>query len=182
MEAEQVVVCCGHQARALKQFAAFPLQAVRGQISELPATFGSEKLRTVVCAEGYCTPAVAGLHVAGATTTFDDETLDVREADHMQNLAQLAEHMPALHQAFGIVDASQMSGRAGVRCSAPGAMPLVGEIEPGLFCSLAHGTRGLLTAGLAGEVLAAQICRQLPPLPASILAALDPLPRARHQG
>jgi tRNA 5-methylaminomethyl-2-thiouridine biosynthesis bifunctional protein len=61
-------------------------------------------------------------------------------------------------------------------------MPLVGKLQQGLYCSLAHGTRGLLTAGIAGEVLAAQICGELPPLPKSILDALDPLLRVRHQG
>jgi tRNA 5-methylaminomethyl-2-thiouridine biosynthesis bifunctional protein len=61
-------------------------------------------------------------------------------------------------------------------------MPLVGMVQQGLYCSLAHGTRGLLSAGLAGEALAAQICGQLPPLPAYILAALDPLPRIRNKG
>jgi tRNA 5-methylaminomethyl-2-thiouridine biosynthesis bifunctional protein len=72
---------------------------------------------------------------------------------------------------------SGLTGRASIRCSAPGSMPLVGKVKDGLYCSLAHGTRGLLTAGIAGEVLAAQICRQLPSLPASILAVLDPLRR-----
>jgi len=55
-------------------------------------------------------------------------------------------------------------------------------VEQGLYCSLAHGTRGLLTAGISAEILAAQICGQLPPLPTSILAALAPLPRVRHKG
>jgi tRNA 5-methylaminomethyl-2-thiouridine biosynthesis bifunctional protein len=61
-------------------------------------------------------------------------------------------------------------------------MPLVGNVEEGLYCSLAHGTRGLLTAGLAAEVLATQICGHLPPLPAIILEALAPLPRTRKKG
>jgi tRNA 5-methylaminomethyl-2-thiouridine biosynthesis bifunctional protein len=61
-------------------------------------------------------------------------------------------------------------------------MPLVGEVQQGLYCSLAHGTRGLLSAGIAGEVLAAQICGQLPPLPAYIIAALAPLPRVKIIG
>jgi tRNA 5-methylaminomethyl-2-thiouridine biosynthesis bifunctional protein len=64
----------------------------------------------------------------------------------------------------------------------PGATPLVGEVEPGLYCSLAHGTRGLLTAGIAGEVIAAAMCGQLPPLPQSLLDALAPLPRVRNKG
>jgi tRNA 5-methylaminomethyl-2-thiouridine biosynthesis bifunctional protein len=180
IEAGQVVVCCAHQARRLAQFAAFPLQPVRGQISELAATEESGKLKAVLCAEGYCAPAVEGRHVAGATTGFDDDAVDIREADHADNLAKIAVHMPALHQALG--GALPLAGRAGVRCSVPGATPLAGKVAPGLYCSLAHGTRGLLTAGLAAEVIAAKMCGQLPPLPQELLTALAPLPRYRLQG
>jgi tRNA 5-methylaminomethyl-2-thiouridine biosynthesis bifunctional protein len=174
IHADQVVVCCGHQARTLSQFSGFPLQAVRGQISELPATAASEAMRAVVCAEGYCAPAEAGMHVAGATTTFDDETIDMRDADHEANILKLAAHMPGLNLALGRMDAAKLTGRAGVRCSVPGATPLVGEVEPGLYCSLAHGTRGMLTAGIAGEVIAAAMCGQLAPLPQTLLDALSP--------
>ena len=220
IEAEQVVVCSGHQAKNLTQFATFPLQPVRGQISILPATAASESMHAVLCAEGYCAPAVAGQHVAGATSTFDDAATDLREADHADNLAKIAAHMPELHQALnqflppcrgkvslacpelgeGGVELQEsniststpalplqegeslLAGRVGVRCSVPGATPLVGEVEPGLYCSLAHGTRGLLTAGIAGEVIAAAMCGQLPPLPQTLLDALAPLPRARNKG
>jgi tRNA 5-methylaminomethyl-2-thiouridine biosynthesis bifunctional protein len=141
--------------------------------------------------------------VVGATTTFNDESTDLRELDHADNLAKLAMHVPALHRALSISQLSEnnsigsepvqgasgatmristLEGRAGVRCSVPGATPLVGEVEPGLYCSLAHGTRGLLTAGVAGEVLAAAMCGHLAPLPQVLLDALMPLPRIRHQG
>ena len=173
-EAEQAVVCGSYQARMLQQFADFPLQPVRGQISELPVTAESERLQAVVCGEGYCAPAVNGKHVAGATTGFDDDAVDLRAADHEANLAQIGQNMPALREALGAVDVVQLTGRAGVRCSVPGAIPLVGEVEPGLYCSLAHGTRGLLTAGLAGEVIAAGMCGQMPPLPQDVLHALSP--------
>jgi tRNA 5-methylaminomethyl-2-thiouridine biosynthesis bifunctional protein len=182
IEAEQVVVCCGHEAKRLSQFAAFMLQPVRGQISVLPATPASAKLKAVLCAERYCAPAVARAHVVGATTTFDDAALDLRAADHADNIAKIAAHMPALYQALGKIDTAHLAGRAGVRCSTPGATPLVGEVEPGLYCSLAHGTRGLLTAGIAGEVIAAAMCRSLPPLPQTLLEALAPLPRIRNAG
>ncbi|MFZ2163560.1 MAG: bifunctional tRNA (5-methylaminomethyl-2-thiouridine)(34)-methyltransferase MnmD/FAD-dependent 5-carboxymethylaminomethyl-2-thiouridine(34) oxidoreductase MnmC [Sideroxyarcus sp.] len=187
IEAERVVVCNGHQAKNLSQFAAFPLQPVRGQISILPATAASETLHAVLCAEGYCAPAVAGQHVAGATTTFDDAATDLREADHCDNLAKIAAHMPTLYEALSQSlpqqgGGSELAGRAGVRCSVPGTTPLVGEVEPGLYCSLAHGTRGLLTAGIAGEVIAATMCGQLPPLPQLLLEALAPLPRVRNKG
>jgi tRNA 5-methylaminomethyl-2-thiouridine biosynthesis bifunctional protein len=174
VDAEIAVVCCAHSALALEPFARFPLTPVRGQVSLLPATDASRALRTVVCGDGYCAPAVGGVHVTGATHAFDDEALDVRAADHADNLAKLAAFAPSLREALGEIDAGRLDGRASVRCSAPGATPQVGEVQTGLYCSLAHGTRGLLTAGLAAEVIAAHACGQLPPLPAAILAVLSP--------
>ena len=181
-DAEVVVVCCAHLAKKLAPFAYFPLTAVRGQISVIPQTTDSNELQSVVCGDGYCAPAVDGVHVTGATHSFEDESTEVRVTDHTENLANLAEYAPILFQTLGGMDAVKLTGRASVRCSAPGAMPLVGEVQPGLYCSLAHGTRGLLTAGLAAEVLAAQLCGQLPPLPASFITALAPLPRVRNKG
>jgi tRNA 5-methylaminomethyl-2-thiouridine biosynthesis bifunctional protein len=176
-EAETVLVCCAHSAKKLAPFARFPLIPVRGQITEVLETASSKALRAVVCGDGYCAPSVGGVHVTGATHAFEDESTEVREADHVENLAKLAEYAPALRQALGARDVAQLAGRASIRCSAPGSMPLVGKVQQGLYCSLAHGTRGLLTAGIAGDVLAAQICGQETPLSESILAALDPLRR-----
>ncbi|MCK9200778.1 MAG: bifunctional tRNA (5-methylaminomethyl-2-thiouridine)(34)-methyltransferase MnmD/FAD-dependent 5-carboxymethylaminomethyl-2-thiouridine(34) oxidoreductase MnmC [Gallionella sp.] len=177
VEAEVAVVCCAHSALALEPFAQFPLTPVRGQVSLLPATDASSKLQTVVCGDGYCAPAAGGVHVIGATHAFGDESRDVRSADHEDNLAKLASFAPSLREALGEPDIERLDGRASVRCSAPGATPLVGDVQRGLYCSLAHGTRGLLTAGLAAETIAAQACGQLPPLPAAVLSALSP--RAR---
>lgn len=181
-DADVVVVCCAHSAKKLAQFEHFPLIAVRGQITLVSETEASQTLQSVVCGDGYCAPAMAGAHVMGATHAIDDESTDIRSADHADNLTSLGEYAPALHQALGKVNLDELQGRASVRCSAPGSTPLVGEVEQGLYCSLAHGTRGLLTAGISAEVLAAQICGQLPPLPTSILAALAPLPRIRLKG
>ena len=181
-EAEVVLVCCAHAAKKLAQFAHFPLTAVRGQITIVPESPSSKALRTVVCGDGYCAPAVNGVHVTGATHAFEDESTDIRAADHAENLANLAAYAPRLYAALGEVKHENLTGRASIRCSAPGAMPLVGEVEPGLYCSLGHGTRGLLSAGVTGELLVAQICDQLPPLPAFIMDALAPLPRVRNKG
>ena len=182
VEADVLVVCCAHTANKFAQFARFPLIPVRGQITLVPESEASQALQSVVCGDGYCAPAVDGVHVMGATHAFDDESTEIRSADHADNLTSLSEYAPALHQALGEVSLDELQGRASVRCSAPGSTPLVGEVEQGLYCSLAHGTRGLLTAGISAEVLAAQICGQLPPLPASILEVLAPLPRVRHKG
>ncbi|BBI98572.1 tRNA 5-methylaminomethyl-2-thiouridine biosynthesis bifunctional protein MnmC [Ferrigenium kumadai] len=177
VEAAAVVVCCAHSALALDQFAHFPLTPVRGQVSLLPKTASSSSLHAVVCGDGYCAPAVEGVHVTGATHAFNDESLELRAADHTDNLVKLESFAPALREALGEVDVGSLGGRASVRCSAPGAMPLVGEVQRGLYCSLAHGTRGLLTGGLAGEAIAAMACGQLSPLPMAVESALAPLPR-----
>jgi tRNA 5-methylaminomethyl-2-thiouridine biosynthesis bifunctional protein len=181
-EADVVLVCCAHSAKRLAQFEHFPLTPVRGQVTLASESETSQSLQSVVCGDGYCAPAVNGVHVIGATHAFDDESTEIRSADHADNLASLSEYAPALHQALGAVSLEELQGRASVRCSAPGSTPFVGEVEQGLYCSLAHGTRGLLTAGISAEVLAAQICGQLPPLPTSISDVLAPLPRVRHKG
>lgn len=182
MDADCVVVCSGHQARKLPQFARFPLTPVRGQISMIPATSGSLALTAVICAEGYCAPARDGFHVAGATHTFGDESTDTRSTDHAVNLARMNQHMPALRKALGEFDLEQLGGRASIRCSAPGAMPLVGRVQSGLYCSLAHGTRGLITAGISGELIASQLCGTLPPLPMTVVAELSPEARVTSSG
>ncbi|BBE51397.1 tRNA 5-methylaminomethyl-2-thiouridine biosynthesis bifunctional protein MnmC [Ferriphaselus amnicola] len=181
INADIVVVCCGHQAKQLAQFEHFPLTPVRGQISALPGTQESIVLNSVVCADGYSSPAECGVHIAGATHSFDDEGTDVRSTDHAVNLARLEQHIPSLRSALGDLDLDQLDGRASIRCSAPGAVPLVGKVEQGLYCSLAHGTRGLLTAGISGELIAALACDTLPPLPMTIVVELSPEARLQRK-
>jgi len=50
----------------------------------------------------------------------------------------------------------------------------VGEAAPGLLVTTAHGSRGLITAPLAGEVLAALLEDEPAPLPADLMQALRP--------
>ncbi len=178
-EADVLVVCCAHTANKFEQFAHFKLTPVRGQISVVARTPASQALRAVVCGDGYCAPSVSDEHVLGATHTFDDESTEVRSADHAENLAHLNAYAPILHQALGERANEDWQGRASVRCSAPGSMPLVGRVDEGLYCSLGHGTRGLLTAGISAEVLLAELCGFPAPLPQNILHELAPLHRAR---
>ena len=90
----------------------------------------------------------------GATHSFNDEAVDLRIADHAANLSRLREISPALAKSMNIdsLDIRQLGGRASVRASLPGALPLVGKLLPGLYTSLGHGTRGLITAGLSGRI------------------------------
>ncbi|CAG9933425.1 protein of unknown function [Candidatus Nitrotoga arctica] len=109
----------------------------------------------------------------GAMHGFNDEAVDVRASDHAENLSMLVGISPALAKSMNIdsLNVEQLNGRASVRASVPGAMPLVGELLPG------HGTRGLITAGHSGELIAAMACggQLLPlPLPLGVVNALAP--------
>lgn len=174
LEAAHVVVANGHAARRFAPLAHLPLKPVRGQITELAATPESRRQRAVLCGEVYLAPARGDRHVLGASTRFDDCGLDVRVPEHEENLARLGRGFPEVYRALGGPAATIVGGRAAVRCSAPGAMPLIGEVAAGLFVSLAHGTRGLLTTGLAAECLAAAVTATLPPVPLSLVSAASP--------
>jgi tRNA 5-methylaminomethyl-2-thiouridine biosynthesis bifunctional protein len=177
--AQIVVVCTSYQVKTFTPLASLPLTPVRGQITALPVTQRSKNLRTIVSARAYLSPAVAGLHVAGATHGFNDVSTELRASDHRENLSRLSEISPALVEAWDSdsPNLAQLGGRASVRASVPGAIPLVGEFLPGLYTSLGHGTRGLLTAGLSGELIAADACRQLLPLPEALSRTLNPAAR-----
>ncbi|MBN9131784.1 MAG: bifunctional tRNA (5-methylaminomethyl-2-thiouridine)(34)-methyltransferase MnmD/FAD-dependent 5-carboxymethylaminomethyl-2-thiouridine(34) oxidoreductase MnmC [Nitrosospira multiformis] len=182
LEAEIVVVCTGYQVKSLPALANLPLTPVRGQLTLIPATPASRNLRTIVCGSGYLAPVVAGRHVAGATHRFNDTSINLNVPEHAENLSRLREISPVLQRLSDdvIQDArqlEQLEGRASIRGSAPGAMPLVGKLLPGLYTSLGHGTRGLITAGLSAESVAATACAQLLPLPLSVVNALSPARR-----
>ena len=174
--------CTVPNAASVRPAATLPGSPVRGQITLAPSPRASENLKTIVCTSGYLAPSTAGFHLIGATHRFNDEETEVRIAEHLENLSRLTEMSPGLAEAAAIVSqgAGQLEGRASIRASVPGAMPLVGELSPQLYTSLGHGTRGLITAGLSGEVIAAAACGQLPPLPLQVLAALAPAARIQQ--
>lgn len=202
-QAPVVVIAAGAESARFAQTRHLPLRAIRGQITLLPATPGSDALRTVLCGEGYVAPARGGFHSLGATHKFRDRATDVRAAEHSENLARLERLAPALHRAVGAarLDAEALSGLAGLRCSSPDYLPLVGPIVDasefvrtyaalardatlqlvspapwldGLYANTAHGSRGLITAPLAGELLAAYLDGEPLPLPGPVATALHP--------
>lgn len=170
------VIAAGAASARFAQLEHLPLRINRGQLTLLPATTQSARLSTVLCGERYAAPARKGVHSVGAT--FAREADDaVRPADHAENLAMLERLAPALFAALGApaADSANLGGRAALRCTSPDYLPLVGALEPhGLLVSAAHGSRGLITAPLAGEALAAWLEDEPAPLPAGLMQALLP--------
>lgn len=198
-EAPALVLAAANDCRRFAQSAHLPLLPVRGQTTLLPATAASRRLRAVVCADGYISPACAGVHCLGASFHPHDHDTRLRAADHAGNLAMLRQLSPALHLALGADarDCASLAGRAALRCASPDYLPLAGPLLDaaslagrhtpggrlgadhlpwldGLYLNTGHGSKGLLTAPLAGEIVAAMLSGEPLPVDAGLLRALDP--------
>ncbi|TQV67771.1 bifunctional tRNA (5-methylaminomethyl-2-thiouridine)(34)-methyltransferase MnmD/FAD-dependent 5-carboxymethylaminomethyl-2-thiouridine(34) oxidoreductase MnmC [Exilibacterium tricleocarpae] len=195
------VIASAHHGRQFDQTRYLPLRAIRGQVSYLPATAGTETLATVLCGKGYIAPAAGGQHCLGATFDLREATADLRPADHRRNLDNFAAVAPALHAAGMAREPHTLAGRVGFRCATPDYLPVVGPVPrladfldlyaplrrnaradiaapgrywPGLYVNLGHGSRGLCYTPISAELLAGLITAQPAPLPRPVRQALHP--------
>ncbi|REC95544.1 bifunctional tRNA (5-methylaminomethyl-2-thiouridine)(34)-methyltransferase MnmD/FAD-dependent 5-carboxymethylaminomethyl-2-thiouridine(34) oxidoreductase MnmC [Kushneria indalinina] len=201
LSADHVVLACADGASRLSASGFLPLQAVRGQVSHysLDETAQSLSPRCVVCAGGYAPPAWAGVQSLGASFSPNDRDLTLRDEDDAFNLSELERTLPELARA--LQDAPTLPSRSGLRCASPdkspyaGGLPQVaqwqevyanlgfdatrvpdvpGRYQSGLWVTLAHGSRGLVSAPLVAELLASRICEEPLPLPDSLVDHLNP--------
>ncbi len=149
---------------------ALAIDSARGQLSLLPERAG-HALQTVMCRDGYITPAVNGMHTIGATMQKNDPCAEARLTDDAENFQRVQRLLPGF-----ATDLTQLrSGRVSWRAVTQDRLPLVGRIDAGLYASLAHGARGMSCAPLCGEWLAALMLGEALPLPAPWQALFDPL-------
>ncbi len=198
-----VVLAGAADVRDFPACAGLPLKRIRGQITRLPATVASRELRTVVCAEGYVAPPRGDEHTLGASFDFHSDDLTPTVAEHQGNLAMLDEISTDLAErlAVGTLDIEQLEGRAAFRCTSPDYLPIVGPLADveafnqayamlakdarqvpevacpwleGLYVNSGHGSRGLVTAPLSGELIAAWASGEPLPLPRAVAEACHP--------
>lgn len=175
-EAPIVIVANAHRARTLVPNQALPLSAVRGQVSDLPA-HPSRALRVAVSGNGYLAPTPDGGHVVGASFVHDDEGVDLRAADHQDNLARAESMLPGFTQGL---EANTLTGWAGIRATVSDRLPVFGEsTAPGLWFATGLGSRGLLWAPLGAELIASALEGEPSPLPRTLANALSPRRFAR---
>ena len=194
--APNLVVAAGHQLPALLPFAELPLYPVRGQVSHVPTTAGLSQLKTVLCYDGYLTPAHNGAHCIGASYGRNQTDLAYRTDEQEQNRARLQACVPQQRWPAE-VDVSGAQARVGVRCASRDHLPVAGPVarlaaladhdvnapadqqsalplHAGLYVLGALGSRGLCSAPLCGELVGSEICGEPLPLAADLLEALHP--------
>ncbi|MEB0042384.1 MULTISPECIES: bifunctional tRNA (5-methylaminomethyl-2-thiouridine)(34)-methyltransferase MnmD/FAD-dependent 5-carboxymethylaminomethyl-2-thiouridine(34) oxidoreductase MnmC [unclassified Pseudomonas] len=204
LEQAPVVVLAGAaEVKRFPASAELPLKRIRGQITRLTETPASAALSTVVCAEGYIAPGRSGEHTLGASFNFKSNDLTPTTADHLDNLQLLQEISVDLVKRLGAdtLAPEDLLGFAGFRCTSPDYLPIVGPLADkdafveayavlgkdarqvpdtqspwldGLYVNSGHGSRGLITAPLSGELLAAWLDNEPLPLPRSVAEACHP--------
>ncbi|WP_439865707.1 bifunctional tRNA (5-methylaminomethyl-2-thiouridine)(34)-methyltransferase MnmD/FAD-dependent 5-carboxymethylaminomethyl-2-thiouridine(34) oxidoreductase MnmC [Pseudomonas syringae] len=204
IDSASVVVLAGAaDIKQFSQSAELPLKRIRGQITRLPQTQASTALRSVVCAEGYVAPARLGEHTLGASFDFNSTDLTPNLADHLDNLGLLREISADLTARLEAADLphEQLQGRTAFRCTSPDYLPIVGPLADrdgfvqtyaalskdarqvpdiacpwleGLYVNSGHGSRGLITAPLCAELIAAWLDNEPLPLPRSVAEACHP--------
>ena len=195
-----VVLATGHNINQLVQTEALPVYAVGGQVSHIPTSEHLTNLRQVLCYDGYLTPKNPNnqQHCIGASYHRGQRDMVFNEEDQRHNRQRLIDCFPQ-QDWVQEVDVSANEARCGVRCATRDHLPMVGNVpdyaatlteyatlneDPqaaasapyyqNLFMLGGLGSRGLCTAPLTAEVLAAQMSDEPLPLDAQTLAALNP--------
>jgi len=197
----RVILACALGLRELLKENRLPAQAVRGQLSHASLQDGDRghELRIALCGDGYVAPPQNGQLNFGASFVPNDESLELRQAEHEENLRRLNRQVPGLLTRRTV--AAPGEGRASLRCATPDRLPLVGPVpdhalmanrfallgknadaslaQPGayldgLYVSAGYGSRGLAYAPLATELLCWHMLGGPPPVSRALRRALHP--------
>ena len=144
------------------------MRLVRGQLTLVPAIAGLEH---VLLRGGMVLPGIDGQSLVGASFDIDDPDPELRADSHAGNLERLERILPG---AARDLDPGKLAGRVAFRAVVRDRLPLIGPLGKGLYGAFAYGSRGLLWAGLAGEILASQLDGGPLPVERKLAAAVDP--------
>lgn len=150
---DQVIIAAGY---ASTSFANIPLNPVKGQVLELEWPEELPPLPFGVNSRAYLLMNSPTTCLAGATFEhhFDSIEPDLEEAQkHI--LPKASALIPAL------ATAKILHIRAGVRASTPDHLPLIGQVEEGLWVITGMGSKGLLYHAFYAEQLVSLLCKSI---------------------
>jgi tRNA 5-methylaminomethyl-2-thiouridine biosynthesis bifunctional protein len=186
-----LVMASGTEAPNFSPFRWLPQRIGRGQVTHLAESV-TPPLQQVVCKQGYVTPAVDGLRIAGASLVVGDSSISLRLDEQLDNLHKLEKILPGFLDNYPESARNTLTGKVGFRPISPDRLPIVGAVplvtdklpdnlrlpqlqrQPSLYCLQGFGARGLVWATLMAELLAAQIEGEPLPLESDLVQSLDP--------
>ena len=192
-EADIVVICNANNVKQFLQCNSVKITAVRGQINFFTENNFSHNIKTIICSDHSLSPAVAGLHTIGTSYAPNDTNPLVSDADTRKNLNALRKISPELYQN---IDLNSVRGRVAWRSATLDYMPLAGQLleyaklraKPpryntnpadlpwlnGLYVNAGHGSKGMITAPLCGELIACLATNNALPMDAKLTSSLNP--------
>lgn len=196
IQVANVVICSGYQAKHLLPLQWLPTKPIRGQITQFQSQ-GTEQISTVICREGYITPADSTKsQCVGATYHLHDDQPICQLEDDIENM-QLLDEMLSLDT----LNTSVIGQRAGIRASTPDYLPISGPVpiyeqwlkdfsmlrkdrkwpyqqsgqcHSGLWLNVGFGSRGFCYAPLCAQHIAAQMNNEPSPIDTTMARALHP--------
>ncbi len=82
-----VVIANGHKLNCFSQTEELPTYSVRGQVSQIPTSPHLQRLKAILCYDGYLTPVDTAkqFHCLGASHIRNCETRDFSEQEQREN-------------------------------------------------------------------------------------------------
>lgn len=173
LEADIVVLANANDIVQFELCSAIPITPVRGQINFFPSNSISKELKTILCTDHYLSPNVDGFHSIGTSYAPNDMNPLLSAIDTNNNLRAISAISSRLYEA---IDIDNVTGRVAWRSATRDYIPLAGQLinnhqlskEPpryndnpsdlpwlkGLYLNAGHGSKGLITAPLCGELIA----------------------------
>ena len=192
-EADNVVIC---NANDIKQFGfcqSAHITSVRGQINFFAENVASQSLKTIVCSDHFLSPSVDGMHSFGTSYAPNNLNPEISAQDTQYNVAALKRISPVIADH---IQADNLAARVAWRSQTLDYMPLAGQLLdeemlrknpprynanpahlpwlPGLYVNAGHGSKGMMTAPLCGELIASLICQTALPISEAIASRLNP--------
>lgn len=197
-QVQHLILCPGADGLTMDILNDLPLSQVRGQVTQMKTNDDIGPLKAVLCHKGYLTPKHKGQHCIGATFEKDTDDVIDRAEDDIYNLDMLNRCLGNIGQ----WQPKDISGaKARLRCCTPDHIPMVGNlpnidahkelyqhlssdknwfiadeapVQKGLYVLTGLGARGLCSAPLLADVLAAQLCDEPYPVDEDMLFHLSP--------
>ncbi len=178
--APTVVLAGGNGILSFDQAKHLPLEAIRGQVTLLPAD-PERRLDVAVSGDRHAANLPDGRCMIGATFQPGDNDTSLRAGDHADNMASVNDMLPGF---CGDIDAdsSQLGGRTAFRAVTPDRLPIFGAMfgamsgaQPqSLFIAGGLGARGIVWAPLGAELIAAQLNGEPLPVSRELAQAMHP--------
>lgn len=193
MAADIVVLCNANELHQFEYCKNIPITPVRGQVNFFKENAYSRAIQPVICSDHYLSPSVGGVHSFGTSYAPYDLNPELTDEDTKANLQALKKISPML---FDSINPSEVTGRVAWRSTTRDYIPLSGQLinksalresspryndrprdlpwVKGLYVNAGHGSKGMITAPLCGELIANLITDEQLLIDSSIAAKLNP--------